>query len=63
MAQPAQRSYEKAVKSGIVIGAVGDVVMIVLVFATGSTFGQRCAKVHAKDTPQWQQCVSDLAKG
>lgn len=54
---------EAPMESGFVLGAVTAVVLIIGVFATGSTFGQRCAKVFPKDSPEWHQCIKDLAAG
>lgn len=50
-------------ETGFILGAVTAVVLIIGVFATGSTFGQRCAKVFPKDSPEWHQCIKDLAAG
>lgn len=36
-------------------------VIIMIVFATGSTFGQRCAAMYARDSRAWESCVSALA--
>lgn len=40
--------------------AVGAPVAVV---AGGQTFGQRCAKVHERDSAPWSLCVSQLSKG
>lgn len=51
------------IETGFILGAVTAVVLIIGVVATGSTFGQRCAKVFPKDSPEWHQCIKDLAAG
>lgn len=50
---------KKALPIGLLIGAV----IILLVFVTGQTFGQRCAKVYDKDTTEWCDCVERLSQG
>jgi hypothetical protein len=41
------------------LGAFG--ILLVVVFATGSTFGQRCAALYEHGSQSWQMCVRDLA--
>lgn len=38
-------------------------VLLVAVFLTGSTFGQRCAKLWPVDSPAWESCVERFAAG
>lgn len=33
------------------------------ILLTGQTFGQRCAKVYAKKSSDWCECVERLSKG
>lgn len=44
------------------IGLLGAIAIIALVFATGSTFGQRCARVYAAPLAQ-ERCVARLDNG
>lgn len=37
--------------------------LLTFVFATGGTFGQRCAKLYAVQSPAWNQCVEQLNRG
>jgi hypothetical protein len=50
-------------ETGFILGAIAAVILIIGVVATGSTFGQRCAKVAPKDSPEWHQCIKDLTAG
>lgn len=36
--------------------------LLAIVFATGSTFGQRCAKLYTEESTAWQLCVDHLSK-
>ncbi len=38
-------------------------VLIVSVFLTGNTFGQRCAKLWPENSPAWENCVARFASG
>ena len=38
-------------------------VMVVAVFATESTFGQRCAESYTPDSADWNACVTELVGG
>lgn len=38
-------------------------VMVVAVFATGSTFGQRCAESYTPGSADWNTCVTELVGG
>lgn len=51
------------IESGFILGAIGAAGLIIAMFVTGSTFGQRCAKLTQKGSPEWQQCVQDLSQG
>ena len=33
---------------------------IILMFATGQTFGQKCSAVWKDGSPEWQSCVHNL---
>ena len=48
--------------SAMIAGVLVAVALIIFVFATGQTFGQRCAKLYA-DGPNQDACVSRLAHG
>jgi hypothetical protein len=43
-------------------GLLASIVLIGLVFATGSTFGQRCSDMGYTDTKH-SECVTNLSKG
>lgn len=53
----------RAIRLGLIHGAIAFVILIVFVFATGSTFGQRCDRMHPKDTIARDACVERLASG
>jgi hypothetical protein len=42
-------------------GAAG--LLIVAVFLTGNTFGQRCAKIWPESSSAWSNCVERFAHG
>lgn len=48
---------------GAAIGIVFGIALIVAVFATGSTFGQRCDRAFPSDPERSSLCVKNLAKG
>lgn len=49
--------------TALILALVGSAILIAVVFATGSTFGQRCAKLYPKDTANWQACIQRLKTG
>lgn len=51
------------IASAILAGLVGAAVLVGVVFATGQTFGQRCAAAYDPNTATWNQCVERLAHG
>lgn len=53
----------QTVVSAVVSAAVAFAVTLAIVFATGQTFGQRCAVHYPDGSPEWRACVSRLAKG
>jgi len=36
--------------------------LVIVVFATGQTFGQRCAKIWVSGSPDWHSCVHTFAE-
>ncbi len=46
-----------------IIAFLISITLIILVFATGQTFGQRCAELYDIDSPEWCDCVDSLATG
>ena len=44
-------------------GLGATVGIILLVFATGQTFGQRCERLHPVDTAAQEACVDRLVRG
>jgi len=53
----------KVIIHSLIGGVVAFVLLLIVVFATGSTFGQRCAKIHSEKGEAWQQCIKDLQRG
>lgn len=53
----------KALISGSISGIIFGIALIIIMFATGSTFGQRCATKYEKNSLQWTQCIEDLSDG
>lgn len=47
----------------VYLGLAAGGLFIGAVFLTGGTFGQRCAKLWAQDTPAWNDCVERFATG
>lgn len=58
-----QEQNVRAIKEGLILGAVLAVVLFLGVVVAGQTFGQRCAKIHEKGTEPYRECVSELANG
>jgi len=52
----------KFIGSAFLLGSILAAILIVLVFATGSTFGQRCTKA-GYEAEEFKACVDRLAKG
>jgi len=42
-------------------GVAGAGLIMLLVFWTGQTFGQRCAAIWTSGSPEWQSCVHKFA--
>jgi len=53
----------RAIRLGMIHGALAFPVLIAFVFATGSTFGQRCERMHPNDATARDACVERLASG
>ncbi len=53
----------KVIRQGLIGGVIAFIALLIFVFATGSTFGQRCAKLHPEKGEAWQQCIDDLSRG
>lgn len=47
----------------IYFGFAAGGVLILVVFLTGNTFGQRCAKLWPEKSPAWSNCVERFAHG
>lgn len=47
----------------VIAGLLLSFLLFALVAATGNTFGQRCAKVFDRNTPEWEACLDRLSKG
>lgn len=53
-----------AMRLGMIHGVIAAILLIAFVFATGSTFGQRCAKAHpGADAATIDACVEALSQG
>ncbi|HHF0638468.1 MULTISPECIES: hypothetical protein [Pseudomonas] len=57
------QTFSDAVAQGWLWGLVVGVALITCVVAFGGTFGQRCAKVYEKDSPEWKSCTYRLKDG
>jgi ABC-type microcin C transport system permease subunit YejB len=55
-------SFEKLVVIGFVSGIATFALLLIFVFATGSTFGQRCTAMGYSGD-DWSQCVDGLSRG
>lgn len=53
----------RAFTLGLIHGTILFALLIVFVFATGSTFGQRCDRMHPEDRTARDTCVERLASG
>jgi hypothetical protein len=53
------RHLFRAVYLGFGVGGV----LIIIVFLTGNTFGQRCAKLWPENSSAWNDCVEQFAHG
>lgn len=49
------------VKDLLFWSCAGFALLMIFVLGTESTFGQRCAKAHIRDTPEFATCVDRLA--
>ena len=47
----------------MLVGALAAALIVIMAFATGQTFGQRCAVEFENKSPEWRECVSRLSKG
>lgn len=60
-------TYSEAVLQALLWGIFSSPIafglLLFAVFATGSTFGQRCSVEYEKDSTEWRQCVSRLSEG
>lgn len=52
---------QRAVVVGVACGLALFAALLLIVFATGQTFGQRCAEYFPKDAEAQRQCVVDLS--
>jgi|SaaInl59LU_5_DNA_1037362.scaffolds.fasta_scaffold22739_5 hypothetical protein len=48
-------------RNGLLMGLILFAIILIVVFATGQTFGQRCSKVYESHTTEWCECVERLA--
>lgn len=52
-----------SITRAIIISGILSTLLVIVVVATGQTFGQRCAEVFEKGSNEWTQRVSDLKRG
>jgi hypothetical protein len=55
-------SQKKFFVIGFLFGLAIFAVLLILVFATGSTLGQRCAVNFAPDSAAWTECIHRLSQ-
>jgi len=61
---PARERYIQAAISGVCAGIAMAVFMVLFVYTTGATFGQRCeAKGFAKWSDDWDRCIEKFQRG
>jgi len=68
MSRPARRRFEDraadAVHRGMMLGIVCAIVLTAFVFASGSSFGQRCSRMHPDgDAATMAACVEGVRSG
>lgn len=56
-------SREKFIVISVAGGFATFALLIAVIFATGSSFGQRCAYAFPGDFRSQKQCISDLSAG
>jgi hypothetical protein len=56
-------STERLIASSFFAGLGATVALIAIVFATGSTFGQRCDRMFPDSALRAEACVQNLVKG
>ena len=54
--------FEKIVVTAFLSGMVMFILLLIVVFVSGSTFGQRCAAMQYSGS-EWTKCVDRLSKG
>lgn len=55
------RTIDQAITLGLLHGSILAIVVLVGVFASGSTFGQRCDRAHPTDGAAAHACVERLS--
>lgn len=55
--------YIRAARAGAISGAILFVALIVAVFASGNTFGQRCDRAFPDNPARAETCVFNLSNG
>lgn len=48
---------------GIVGGFIFSALLIIMAFAGGQTFGQRCSEEYQEYSQEWCECVERLSEG
>lgn len=57
------RKRRNPLVTALLLALFASALLLAVVFATGSTFGQRCAKIYQKGTPGWTACINRLKSG
>lgn len=56
-------SMPRLIVSSVAAGVGATVALIAIIFATGSTFGQRCQRSFPSDPVRAELCVYNLVRG
>lgn len=54
---------ERAIFSAMAVGVVIGALIVIIAFATGSMFGQRCAKAFPDSGLEQERCIARLSNG
>lgn len=57
------QALKNSIGLGLGLGVVASIGLLIFVFMTEQTFGQRCAKFHDDYTIEWYDCINALREG